>query len=730
MIRSLQSALLASSLGAAAPSPPGVPPEATAVRIETPPALDGKVIDDPAWAAATPVHEFWQTTPDENQPASERTEVRVLYTEDTIYFGVVCYDREPDRMVVSESRRDAPLADTDSFQIVLDTYRDGQNGFVFGTNPSALEHDGQVSREGEDGGGGFFQQSYNLNWDAAWEVRTLAGGFGWSAEFAIPFRTLRYAGGGTQVWGMNLQRNIRRRNETSFWTPLPRQFGLFKVSRAGTIRGLDLEPQRNLKLSPYLLGRSRRNYHEGGRRTEHGDVGADLKYSVTPSLTLDATVNTDFAQVEVDEEQVNLDRFTLFFPEKRPFFLENAGLFTAGTPAEVELFFSRRIGIGPAGEVVPILGGARLSGRLAGFNVGLLNMQTNALKGTIPANNFTLTRFGRELPNRSGVGALFIHRQATGSLAGPGDWNQTFAIDGRLGLGRYAQVAGWAAGTRTPGVRSGERAYHLGATYESPDWNLHAKVTQVDDAFNPEVGFLSRRGYRRPQFLIFRQLRLTNGRFGLHELRPHISYSGYFKPGGFHETGFLHVDNHFAWRSGREVHTGVNFTREGVISPFEIYPGVVVPPGTYDHKEFQLVLTSDEGKPVSFDGTVVFGGFFGGSRSSLRPTAKARAGENLNLDVGWTRNDVRLPAGRFVVNLIRTRLSYSFSPRLFVQALLQYNDHADRFSTNLRLGWLQTANTGLFIVYNETRDTFGSDSWPVQDRVLTVKFSRLFDLLN
>ncbi len=283
----------------------------------------------------------------------------------------MCYDREPSSIIVSDSRRDAGLDDTDSFQIIFDTYRDLQNGFVFGTNPAAIEYDGQVTNEGQGGGGlggGNRQQSgsgggFNLNWDAAWEVRTKIDERGWSAEFAIPFSTLRYPAGVDQVWGVNFQRNIRRRNERAYWSPIPRQYSLYRLSLAGSVTGIQAPAIRSFKATPYVLG----NLVDSGERPVEtkafGDVGGDFKYTLTPSLTLDATINTDFAQVEVDDQQVNLDRFTLFFPEKRPFFLENAGFFSVGNPGEVDLFFSRRIGIGDENQPIAILGGGRVSGK-------------------------------------------------------------------------------------------------------------------------------------------------------------------------------------------------------------------------------------------------------------------------------------------------------------------------------------------------------------------------------
>jgi hypothetical protein len=727
-------ALLVLALTLAAPGArAAAPPEASAVRLSAAPTLDGDVLGDAAWATVPALDTFWQMTPDEGRPASERTEVRIGYTSDTLYLGVICHDREPERIIVAESRRDSPLDETDSFQVIFDTFRDGQNGFVFGTNPTSLEFDGQVTNEGREADLGPGLQTatvsgFNKNWDASWEVRTRTAEFGWSAEFAIPFRTLRYRGGRAQVWGVNFQRNIRRRNETSFWAPLPRQFTLYRVSRAGTLRGLEVPGQRNLKVTPYVLGETSHDFQARAGADQDARVGGDLKYSFTPSLTLDASVNTDFAQVEVDEQQINLDRFNLFFPEKRPFFLENAGLFAVGAPAEVELFFSRRIGIGPQGEVVPILAGGRLSGKVHGFNVGVLDMQTRALEGVAHANNFGVVRLGRDLPNRSGVGAIFVSRQSTGSEAPSGDYNRTYGVDGRWGIGRYGLLSGYAAKTSTPGIARDDHAYNLSANYLSPSWDIYGKYTEVGEGFNPEVGFLARTGYRKPEGLVY-YVRRMNGWLGLHEIRPHVSYRGFWKPDGFQESGFLHLDSHWEWRNGYEVHTGVDVTREGLRQPFEIYPGVVVPPGTYDHQEVQLVFNTNKGAAVSLDTRLVVGGWFGGHRVVTAPVVRARVGDAFNAEVGWARNDLDLPGGAFTTNLLRMRLSYSFTPRLFAQTLVQYNDSIDNWSTNLRLGWLQTANTGLFVVFNENREVGGAPLG-VRDRSLTVKFSHMLDLLE
>ena len=721
---------------------PAGTPFLRAIPLDEAPVIDGDVLGDAAWDGVVSSTGFLQTTPDEGQPASERTEVRVAYDQETLYFGVICYVRDPNTIIVSDSRRDTPLNETDSFQIIIDTYLDKQNGFVFGTNPAGLEYDGQVVNEGQGtarfGGSGrrAGQQQrgsgggFNLNWDGVWQVRAQVSEIGWSVEFAIPFRTLRYPASTSQTWGINFQRNIRNRNERAFWAPLQRQFNIYRLSLAGELQDVAVPAQRNLKFTPYALGEAIRRASDAAT-TAVGDFGADLKYSVTPSLTLDLTYNTDFAQVEVDEEQINLDRFNLFYPEKRPFFLENAGLFSVGVPGQLEVFFSRRIGIGDGGEQVPIIGGGRLSGKVGNnTNIGFLNMQTESLNPTgSPSNNFTVARVRQDFVNRSNLGVMVVNRQATGSLAGDGDYNRSFAVDGRLGIGQAGTISGFAAGTETPGVDADSHAYSLAANYESERYRLGAGFSEAAPNFNPEVGFFTRRGYRRMDGAFRTRFRPDNS-WGVHELRPHSSHFTIWNfVTGQQESQYTHIDNAIEWENGYEVSTALNLTKEGVLEPFEIFPDLIVPMGSYPHSETQLRFNTNRGAPVSLRLETVIGGFFGGNRLLMGPRLNVRAGETFNVQLAWDYNDIHLPAGSFETNLVRLRVSYSFTTRMFAQALVQYNDRADIWSSNIRFALLSDANTGLFVVYNDTRGLGFARPTGV-GRTLTVKYSHLFDLLD
>ena len=706
-------------------------PVVQAANMTSTPVLDGRVLGDSAWIGISPTSDFWQVQPDDGEPATQKTEVFVGFSDDAVYIGVIAYDDDPDAILVTDSRRDSDLGETDSFQVVIDGLRDGQNGFVFGTNPAGIEYDGQVTREGSGGALGSGSGGFNRNWDGTWDVATEISEAGWSAEMRIPFRTLRYGRGETQTWGINFQRNIRRNNEISYWAPLSRQRNLYRVSEAGSVTGIVPPSQRNLKISPYVLGSSSRGGELVGSENNN-ELGFDIKYSITPSLTLDATYNTDFAQVEADERKVNLDRFSLFFPEKRPFFLENAGQFAVGDAEAVEMFFSRRIGISDEGDQLPIEGGVRVSGKIgSSTNVGFLHMSSEAVAGVAPGNKFTVARLNQELPNRSAVGFMFVNRDGDGShLVAPGmDENQTYAIDGRWGIGENLLLSAWAAKTSTPGRDERDEAFTAVASYNSATWAYRLEYGQVGEDFNPEVGFLSRSDFRRTNAFLMRRIR-PHDMWGLLEIRPHASYTVYWDFDGFQESRTSHNDIHWEFRNGYEVHTAIDLTREGVKEAFDIVDGVTIQPGTYEHSEVQLVFHTNQAAPFSLALRTTVGGRFGGDRVSLAPTLRYRIGETFSSELSYNYNEFDLPVdgGKFEANLIRLRLSYSFTPKILLQALVQYNELDDILGTNLRFSWLQSANSGLFFVYNEI-DERGIGGLPA-GREFIIKYSYIFDVFN
>jgi hypothetical protein len=708
----------------------------SAVKASSDPVMDGDVLNDPAWANVPEVTTFIQKTPDEGQSVSEKTAVKVMYTEKTFYVSVVCYDTNPGEIVISDTRRDSPLNNSDSFSFIIDTFKDFQTGYLFGTNPAGIEYDAQITGGGEGGsmmrrfsmgtGGGF-----NVNWDAVWEVKSQKGDFGWSAEFAIPFKTLRYATNKDQSWGINFERVIARKKEEAHWSPISRQHTMNRLVSAGTLTHMNVPTSRNIKILPYVLGQNNVNKSETTSKSSDGNFGLDAKLSIGSSMSLDLTYNTDFAQVEADEQQINLDRFSLFFPEKRAFFLENAGLFSVGSGGgffgpDIEMFFSRRIGVGPGGAPVPILGGGRLTGTAGGMKIGMLSMRTEAVKDITEANQYSVFRLKKELPNRTHIGAMYT---ALDHMGTDGYVNNAYAFDAQIGIGELSKIVVFAGLTETPEMdKDNAYAYRMEIARDTKQISTNASYTEVGASFNPEMGYLKRENYRKWSGRIFTRFRPEN-KFGLLEIRPHVNYDGYWKLDGFQESGRWHIDNHWEFRSGFEIHTGTNLVKEGVIEVFEISDSVFVSAGTYDDQEIQIMIMTNQAKPISFSSMNRIGGFFGGDRINMTPTVRLRYKDRFTSEFSFNFNKVNLPGGNFTTNLLRARLTYSFTPKMYIQSLLQYNNQSDQWSMNWRFIWQQSAGTGLYLVYNQVQDY---DGIPIEKstKSFVVKYSYLFDALN
>jgi len=710
-------------------------PRAAVAKVTVaPPVIDGR-LDDAVWAEAPGLLEFIQREPDQGTDATERTEVRFLVDREALYIGAWLFDRDPAGIIPGERIRDGVLTNSDYISIIFDTYHDRQNGFLFATTPAGIEYDAQVVKEGE--GGGVMQSGQarmqsgsmgglNLNWDASWAVRTSRDSLGWYAEFRIPFSTLRYGGGNVQTWGLNVARSIRRRNEDSYWSPIPRQFSITRLSLAGELQDLPVPSRRTATLTPYLLAATSRDFSTQSEYDARADVGVDAKLGLTPSLTLDLTYNTDFAQVEVDEQRVNLTRFPLFFPEKRPFFLENAGVFSAGTPQAVELFFSRRIGIDASGQPVPILGGGRVSGNVGGVTVGALQIFTDDVDSVQSGNSYTVGRVAKEFGRRSRIGAIGVGRISTSD---GGDHNWTAGVDGRLGVGDAVTVDWWLAATETPGLAEGSNlGYSARLGHQTHDWNNSVRYLQVGEDFNPEVGFLSREDYRYVEASVMRYVPIPAWEWLRYAL-PHVTYRGSFGLDGVYESGYIHIDPELEFANGGRVGPELNIQHETLSEPFEISPrdSVTLPPGDYDWPFLGVDFATDPSAKVSLSTRLELGGFYNGSKYggnatvTLRPSA-AFAG-SLLVDY----NDVSLEQGDFVRSLVGLRVGYFFTPRISLQSLIQYSNQAQLWSANVRFAWLNTAGTGLFIVFNDSEEATGFASWTQpRARALTVKYTYQF----
>jgi hypothetical protein len=679
-----------------------------AMQSRTPITLDG-ALDEEAWRAAEPAADFLQAEPHEGQAATEFTEVRVVFDGDALYIGVRCLDTSPAGLIVNDIRKDFTPGEQDGFAVILDTFADRRNGFVFATNPRGAKSDTQIANEGRE---------VNTNWDALWTVAARVDANGWSAEMRIPFKTLRFERGSGRVWGVNFSRIIRRKNEVDFWSPVPRVYNLYRASLAGTLAGLPNASQgSNLRLKPWVAVDSTRPI--GGRSDRDAHIGLDAKYGVTPSLTLDVTVRPDFAQAEADEQQVNLTQFSLFFPEKREFFLENSGTFYFGdipresrlgsarfSPPEEEmlLFFSRRIGLTPDGGEIPIAAGGRLTGRVGRYGVGVMTIQTQSAGGR-PGDNYTVLRGRRDILRNSDVGAIFLSRISAGA---GGDDNRVAGVDANFRFRRALSVNSFLAKSATPGVVGGEMA---GKT--SIGWNANFLHTQysflsVGDHVRDDIGFIKRQGVRKHFVDVGVRPRPAGlRRFGIREFHPHARSNVYTDQANVKVSHTNHVAAAVFFERGGFMEVQWNPRFERIVTPFKVRTDQSFRPGSYGWNEYAFELETDRSALVSGSALLTAGGFWNGTQKSAKAGLVLRPSYHLTLDLALQRNDIYLPFPMrpFVTNLVTSRVGYAFNTRTFLDTLLQYNTDLKQFSANVRFDLIHRPLSDLFVVYNEQQVT-------------------------
>jgi hypothetical protein len=686
--------------------------------------LDG-ILDEPAWRDADRISGFRQQEPLEGEPATEDTEVRVLYDGEYLYIGVRAFDSQPDRIIARQLERDSrlglarfgPSGGDDAIEIILDTFLDRRNAYYFATNPQGVLTDGLITDESED---------VDLNWDAVWDVRARTTAEGWSAEFQIPLRSIRFpARDGGHTWGFNVQRVIVRKNEQNLWTSWSRDNeGLTRVSRAGELTGLQSLPGGlDLYIKPYVLGEAGRDYVErpDGDVAWDGAIGLDAKLGLASGQVLDLTVNTDFAQVEADDEQVDLTRFNLFFPEKREFFLENAGIFEFGAPGfrvpDILLFFSRRIGLA-AGQTVPILAGGRFTGRAGRQTLGFLNVVTGREEDLdAPLTNFTVGRVKRDMGQRSYVGGIVTSRLEEGgasNLAGGVDWN--FWLSSQLALeGFYA---------RTTDSQRGGDDYSLQATLDyTGDWlGWRVEHLEVGPDMLPGIGFIRRTDIAQTSGSLRLSPRPPINGLRKIDIRNSLDYIASVSTRGLLDRRW-EIDISPELDSGDEAGFEIAYEFQRLDSEFELAPDVIVPPGDYETWNFGAEVNTSSARPISVEVGGGVGGFWGGERWGAGAEIAFNS-PHFGFALGYDHNDVDVPDGAFTTDLVRGRIKLAASTRLFGNALVQYNSQSGSFSANVRINWIHRPGSDLFIVFNERRDVVGS-RWNPDSRAFVVKLTYL-----
>lgn len=686
-----------------AQSPPdgAGPRRITAIRATDEIKIDG-LLNEPAWSLAQPATDFRQERPNESAPASERTEVRVLFDDKNVYFGIRAFDSDAGRINARDLVRDSNFPNDDKVEILIDTYHDRRNAFRFAVNPLGTQQDALITDEGRD---------VNVSWDGSWISDGRVDAEGFTVEIAIPLTTLRFTEG-IEVWGLNFSRIIRRKNEENLWTSWQRSFGLERVSQAGELTGVaEIRRRRLREIKPYATGEWREGIPLIGKSGldagVRGNAGIEVaKLGITPSLTAEFTINPDFGQAEVDNQVINLTRFSVFFPEKRDFFLENAGVFALGDSRANQIFFTRRIGLTGSGEPVPIDYGAKVTGRIGPYNVGLLQIQTRELGHPatgfgIPRNHFTVLRVKRDILKRSSIGAMLVNRQGA-QFAGGRPYNRAAGFDIELKPTEHYQLKAFLAGTATPGVRSSFGSGRVDSIFENDLFRFIAVYESIGSNLNPEVGFVERTGIHqyfgqaaykpRPTFIphvqqmeFETQIEYFTDRAGkLATKQVELSWQTEFKN-----------SSQFFFRPIEDV-------TDVLTEPFEIRPGIIIPRGTYHFNRPRISFSSNRSKPIVFNFREKWGDFYSGKRYETGGGITWRPNPHVLVDLIESYNKVRLPEGNFTTSLFSGRLDYNFSRKLLTSALVQLNSAARLSVINVRLRYIYRPNSDFFIIYNQS----------------------------
>ena len=736
--------------------PPPIPPAVVtrdggratvrAIRLETGLRVDGR-LDEPVYREVAPVSGFLQQLPDEGAPATERTDAWVMFDDENFYVSGRCWDSAPpSEWAATDRQRDSrTMLNNDLFGFLIDTFYDRRNALLFYANPLGGFVDQQITNEGNP----------NRDWNPVWDVRTDRFDGGWTIEMVVPFKSLRYRPTRDQVWGIQLRRTIIRKNEWAYLTLIPisaagfgGRGGVFRVSAAGTLVGLEAPPAGTpLEIKPYAIGGVATDLgaRPPKRRDGDGAFGVDLKYGVTENLTADFTYNTDFAQVEVDEQQVNLTRFNLFFPEKREFFLEGRGIFdfargsfrtarslrresVLGGGDTPTLFYSRRIGLSGS-RVVPILGGGRLTGKVGAFDVGALAIRTDGETGTSADDTaFTVLRVKRDLLRRSSIGAIVTHR--TRSLDGAGT-NAAYGADASFSFFDDLNLLGYYARTRTTGRAGRDASYQARLDYGGDRYGFELDHVLVERNFAPEVGFLRRDNFRRTSA----SARFSPRPQSLESVRQFVLEASldYFLAADTERLETRQTQIAFQTELENSDRFGVRLSDsyELLVEPFSPSGGdVAIPVGGYDFRDLRLTYILGPRRPLVGSVEVASGGYFGGRLTSVdlsrgRIDLSSRVSVEPSLSLNW----IDLPGGSFRTDLLRGRVTYTFTPRTFASGLFQYNSTTRALGTNLRLRWEYSPGSELFVVYTEEQELDPlrpSRSLALRNRAFVVKVNRLF----
>jgi len=675
----------------------------TVMRIDSKIAIDGQ-LDESAWQSASPIGDLQQRQPHPGQTPTEKTDVTLLYDADNLYIGIVAYDSAPAAIIATQMSRDAGLKANDRIEILLDTFRNQRNAFYFATNPNGALVDGLA----------FGTQDLNTNWNTIWDLRTSRSDDGWIAEIAIPFKSLNFPADAS-TWGFNLSRSIHRKQEQDLWSGARLETEFLQISEAGEISGLhDLNQGRGLDIRPFVAGSWLNSSTSGGDATEF-EPGLDLSYNITPSLKFTGTFNTDFGETEVDARQINLTRFSLFFPEKRSFFLEDVGVFDfastgpvppGGVPragADVFPFFSRRIGLLNGGEV-PLEYGAKLTGKVHNTEVGLLGVRTDSTS-LVEAKDFLVARLKQNLFEQSYIGGIFTDGAPAANQSG-----STYGMDLKLATSRFQNGTrnlvfdAFGLKSDNQGVTDDDLSYGFSLRYPNDQWDGMLVMREIQQNFDPAIGFVQRRNVRMYRAAVSYNPR-PRDLLNIQQMFHDLYYTRFERlDNGKLESSSVRItplDWHF--KSGDSIHALIDYAAdfERLFRPFEISPGVILPAGDYDTQRSSIVLASANKRPLSAFVSFGYGDFWSGSAETLSTTLSYNLPPHFTFAFRTNQTFAHLPQGDFIARTLTSTINYAVSPRLTFSNLIQYDNRSRNLGWQSRVRWTIRPGNDLFISFNQ-----------------------------
>lgn len=675
--------------------------------------MDG-TLKDGAWQTGALVTDFLQREPFERQPATEKTEVRVLYDSRYLYFGIHCFDSASSKIVATELRRDADYSVDDNFTVLISPNNDKRSGYTFTVNPLGTQFDSLISDEG---------RVSDPNWDGIWKSSARKTSDGWTATIAIPFSTLNFKTSENVTVGINFRRFIRRKNEEDLWRAYLRIYGIERISESGELTDLrDIGSGRLLVIKPYVLGGVKRDAQNGTREVHTG--GLDIKYGLRSNVVANLTFNTDFADADVDAVRLNLTPFKASLPEKRQFFLENSGVFEFGF-RDTQLFFSRQIGIDPlSGQQVPLDVGAKVTGTLGRYDFGVLDVKTRA-SGPNPFANYFVARVKRKLLSESYLGWMLIDKES-GNLQDR--FNRTAGVDGQFILFKKLSLNGFLAKTFSAdkSLRGHDWAGNLDASYTSNLVQIEAFHTEVQPNFNPEVGFVDRTDIITNSIDAQLSPRPKHGR--IREYNFEGFYRRYVDTRGLLQTQEWQTTFRANFHNGAYTDDDLfdNFIQR-LSSPFNIFKNVVIPPGLYHFDRHQFTYGSDRSKRFIYSFFERFGTFYNGRLNEFRTRTSYRPNPKISLSTVHTWDRFHFPEGVFNVHVGSVNGSYSFNRFLTTSLLFQVNS-IDRnpLSMNFRLRYNYRPDSDLFIIYtlgNQFNSLAAGNPVLTREQRFVVKFT-------